>query len=33
MSWVFRQHLKSLNKKLEAEEKKKGLPQGFRYIL
>ncbi|KAG1723763.1 MFS general substrate transporter [Suillus lakei] len=34
MSWVFRQHLKKLNKKLEEEEQEKGVKEkGFRYIL
>ncbi|KAG2117462.1 MFS general substrate transporter [Suillus clintonianus] len=34
MSWVFRQHLKTLNKKLEQEEQEKGITEkGFRYVL
>ncbi|KAG2101764.1 major facilitator superfamily domain-containing protein [Suillus cothurnatus] len=34
MCWVFRQHLKTLNKKLEEEEREKGIKEkGFRYLL
>ncbi|KAG2141190.1 major facilitator superfamily domain-containing protein [Suillus bovinus] len=34
MSWIFRQYLKTLNKKLEEEEQEKGITaKGFRYIL
>ncbi|KAG2117463.1 major facilitator superfamily domain-containing protein [Suillus clintonianus] len=34
MSWVFRQHLKTLNRKLEQEEQERGIKeQGFRYVL
>ncbi|KAJ8522085.1 hypothetical protein ONZ45_g1303 [Pleurotus djamor] len=33
MCWVFRLHLASLNKKMEEDEKIKGLPRGFRYML
>ncbi|KAH7887797.1 MFS general substrate transporter [Phlebopus sp. FC_14] len=34
MCWVFRQHLKELNRKMEEEEQNKGITEkGFRYIL
>ncbi|KAG1744349.1 MFS general substrate transporter [Suillus occidentalis] len=34
MSWIFRQHLKTLNKKLEEEEQEKGIKEkGIRYLL
>ncbi|KAH7930098.1 MFS general substrate transporter [Leucogyrophana mollusca] len=34
MSWVFREHLKHLNKKEEEEEQEKGIQEkGFRYLL
>ncbi|KAG2032386.1 major facilitator superfamily domain-containing protein [Suillus americanus] len=34
MCWVLRQHLKTLNKKLEEEEQEKGIKErGFRYLL
>lgn len=34
MSWIFRQHLKTLNRKLEEEEQQKGIKEkGFRYLL
>ncbi|KAG1836975.1 MFS general substrate transporter [Suillus subalutaceus] len=33
MCWVFRQHLKTLNRKLEEEEQEKGIKErGFRYL-
>jgi len=34
MSWVFKEHLKKLNKELEREEEEKGIKErGFRYLL
>lgn len=34
MSWIFRQHLKTSNKKLEEEERERGVKEkGFRYLL
>ncbi|KAF9226488.1 MFS general substrate transporter [Gyrodon lividus] len=34
MSWMFREHLKRLNRKLEEEEQEKGVAEkGFRYLL
>jgi hypothetical protein len=34
MTWILRQHLKTLNKKLEKEEQKQGIKEkGFRYVL
>ncbi|KAH7887580.1 major facilitator superfamily domain-containing protein [Phlebopus sp. FC_14] len=34
MSWIFREHLKSLNHKMDEEEQEKGIEEkGFRYIL
>ncbi|KAG0696836.1 MFS general substrate transporter [Suillus ampliporus] len=34
MNWIFRQHLKTLNKELEREEREKGIKEkGFRYLL
>jgi hypothetical protein len=34
MAWVFKQHLISLNKKLDREEQEKGVKEkGFRYLL
>lgn len=34
MAWIFKQHLISLNEKLEREEQEKGIKEkGFRYLL
>lgn len=34
MCWIFRQHLKKLNERLEREEAEKGqMRRGFRYLL
>ena len=33
MILVFRAHLKALNKKAEKEERERGLPEGYRYLL
>ena len=33
MILVFRAHLKALNEKAEREERDKGLPKGYRYLL
>ncbi|KAG1788911.1 MFS general substrate transporter [Suillus plorans] len=33
MTWILRQHLKTLNKKLEKEEQEQGKEEGFRYVL
>jgi hypothetical protein len=34
MCWVFKEHLKTLNKELEREEQEKGIKEkGFRYLL
>ncbi|KAG1847802.1 hypothetical protein C8R48DRAFT_677523 [Suillus tomentosus] len=34
MTWILRQHLKTLNKKLEKEEQEQGIKEkGFRYVL
>jgi hypothetical protein len=34
MTWILRQHLKTLNKKLEKEEQEQGIKEkGIRYVL
>ena len=33
MALVFRAHLKALNEKAEMEERERGLPKGYRYLL
>ena len=33
MILAFRAHLKALNKRAEKEERERGLPEGYRYLL
>jgi hypothetical protein len=34
MTWILRQHLKTLNEKLEEKEQEQGIKEkGFRYVL